>query len=169
MARAWEAEFTSFYVARAAATRRTAYLLCGNWHEAEDLTQAAFVKLYQSWRRVRAETPNGYLRRIVLNEFLTRRRRVRREDPLSEVPDRAGPPGGDVEDRLSLLAALRGLPAQQRAVVVLRYWEGLSITQTAALLGIGEGTVKSQASRGVGALRTAAAHLGPDHIVTDGS
>jgi RNA polymerase sigma-70 factor (sigma-E family) len=152
MARAWQGEFTAFYEQRAAALRRTAYLLCGNWHDAEDLTQAALLKLYRAWPRVNAESPDGYARRILVNQFLSSRRR-RREQVMADLPDEAAPPGGSAEDRIALLAALRSLTAQQRAVVVLRYWEGLSIEQTARLLGMAEGSVKSQAARGIAALR----------------
>lgn len=152
MARAWHGEFSAFYAQRAAALRRTAYLLSGNWHDAEDLTQAALLKLYRVWPRVQADSRDGYARRILVNQFLSSRRR-RREDVLADLPDEAAPPDGCAEDRIALLNALRSLSGQQRAVVVLRYWEGLSIEQTARLLGMAEGSVKSQAARGIAALR----------------
>ena len=144
--------FAAFYAARYRALRRTAYLLCGDWHEAEDLTQAAFVRLYLAWGRIRVDGAHAYARRVLLNEFLGRRRR-NREYPVEALPDGPGPVGGSPDDRVDLSAALRAVPHQQRAVVVLRYWEGLSVEQTAALLRIGPGTVKSQASRGLAALR----------------
>jgi RNA polymerase sigma-70 factor (sigma-E family) len=144
--------FAAYYAARYRALRRTAYLLCGDWHEAEDLTQAAFVRLYLAWGRVRADGAHAYARRVLLNEFLGRRRRTR-ERPVETVPDRPGPAAGSPDDRVDLSAALRAVPAQQRAVVVLRYWEGLSVEQTAALLRMAPGSVKSQASRGLAALR----------------
>ena len=149
--------FAAYYAARYRALRRTAYLLCGDWHEAEDLTQAAFVRLYLAWGRVRADGAHAYARRVLLNEFLGGRRRTR-EQPVEAVPDRPGPAAGSPDDRLDLSAALRAVPAQQRAVVVLRYWEGLSVEQTAALLRVAPGTVKSQASRGLAALRTHVLH-----------
>ena len=77
---------------------------------------------------------------------------------MEALPDRPGPAAGSPDDRLDLSAALRAVPPQQRAVVVLRYWEGLSVQQTAALLGIAPGTVKSQAARGLAALRTHVLH-----------
>lgn len=144
--------FAAYYAARYRALRRTAYLLCGDWYEAEDLTQAAFVRLYLAWSRVRANGAHAYARRVLLNEFLGRRRRGR-ELPVEAVPDRPGPAAGSPDDRVDLSAALRAVPPQQRAVVVLRYWEGLSVEQTAALLRVAPGTVKSQASRGLAALR----------------
>lgn len=149
--------FAAYYAARYRALRRTAYLLCGDWHEAEDLTQAAFVRLYLAWGRVRAGGAHAYARRVLLNEFLSERRRTR-EQPVEALPDRPGPAAGSPDDRLDLSAALRAVPPQQRAVVVLRYWEGLSVQQTAALLGIAPGTVKSQAARGLAALRTHVLH-----------
>jgi RNA polymerase sigma-70 factor (sigma-E family) len=144
--------FAAYYAARYRALRRTAYLLCGDWDEAEDLTQAAFVRLYLAWGRIRADGAHAYARRVLLNEFLGRRRRTR-ERPVETVPDRPEPAGGSPDDRVDLAAALRAVPAQQRAVVVLRYWEGLSVEQTATLLRVAPGTVKSQASRGLAALR----------------
>jgi RNA polymerase sigma-70 factor (sigma-E family) len=143
--------FVAYYTARYRALRRTAYLLCGDWHEAEDLTQAVFVRLYLAWGRVRADGAHAYARRVLLNEFLGRRRR--REQPVDALPDQPDPAGGSPDDRLVLSAALRAVPARQRAVVVLRYWEGLSVDQTAALLGVTPGTVKSQSARGLAALR----------------
>ena len=144
--------FVAYYTARYRSLRRTAYLLCGDWHEAEDLTQAAFVRLYLAWGRVRTDGAHAYARRVLLNEFLGRRRRGR-EHPVDAVPDRPDPAGGSPDDRLDLSAALRTIPARQRAVLVLRYWEGLSVGQTASLLGISSGTVKSQSARGLEALR----------------
>src|SRR5215212_9827556 len=142
--------FAAYYRARYRPLRRTAYLLCGNWHEAEELTQAAFVRLYLAWGRVRADGAHAYARRVLLNEYLGRQR-GRRELLVDAVPDRPGPAAGSPDDRVDLAAALRAVPSQQRAVVVLRYWEGLSIEQTAALLRVAPGTVKSQASRGLAA------------------
>ena len=149
--------FAACYAARYRALRRTAYLLCGDWHEAEDLTQAAFVRLYLAWGRVRADGAHAYARRVLVNEFLGRRRR-RREEPVDPLPDRPVQTAGSPEDRVDLSAALRAVPVQQRAVVVLRYWEGLSVEQTAALLRVAPGTVKSQAARGLAALRE---HVAP--------
>jgi len=148
--------FAAYYAARYRTLRRTAYLLCGDWHEAEELTQAAFVRLYLAWGRVRPDGAHAYARRVLVNEHLGRLRR-RRELPVDAVPDRPGPAAGSPDDRVDLAAALRAVPPQQRAVVVLRYCEGLSVEQTAALLGVAPGTVKSQAARGLAALR--------DHVV----
>jgi hypothetical protein len=99
--------FAAYYAARYRALRRTAYFLCGDWHEADDLTQAAFVRLYLAWGRVRADGAHAYARRVLVNEFLGRRRR-RREEPVDPLPDRPVPTAGSPEDRVDLSAAVRG-------------------------------------------------------------
>ncbi|MDX6228124.1 MAG: hypothetical protein QOI76_1514 [Frankiales bacterium] len=148
------AEFEAFVSARAAALRRTAYLLCGDWHQAEDIVQIGLTKLYLAWRRVeKRDGVDAYARQIVVRCALDERRRGwRRESPTDAVPERAAAPAG-TEDRESLLAALATVPQQQRAVLVLRYWEDVSIAETARILGISEGAVKSAASRGLDNLR----------------
>jgi RNA polymerase sigma-70 factor (sigma-E family) len=150
----WEREYAEYVVARGRSLRRTAYLICGDWHRADDLVQQAFIKLYLAWRRIgKREALDAYVRRTLVNTFLDERRRPwRRERVTAEPPDR--PAGRDLADeRIVLLRALTTLPPTQRAAVVLRYWEDLSIAETAAVLGVREGTVKSSASRGLAALR----------------
>jgi RNA polymerase sigma-70 factor (sigma-E family) len=154
-----DAAFTEYFAARSEAMRGTAYLLCGDWHRAEDLVQTTFTKLYLVWDRVsRHEVLDGYVRQTLFRTFLDERRRSwwRRErltETPVERPDPAGMPAGAPEDRLVLLRALAGVPPRQRAVLVLRYWEDLSVDETAALLDCSAGTVKSQAARGLQALR----------------
>ncbi|WP_069849125.1 SigE family RNA polymerase sigma factor [Actinoalloteichus hymeniacidonis] len=136
--------------------RFTARLLCGDWHRAEDLTQAAFLKVYLAWSRVdQTDQLSRYLRQVVVRTFLSERRRLwrRREWLTDAVPERAdhGRPG---TDRLVLLAALAKLPARQRAVLVLRYWHDLGVKETATVLGCSPGTVKSQSSKGLASLRS---------------
>lgn len=158
MAAAWEADFVAFYRARGAALQRTAYLLCGNRSSAEDLLQAAFVKLYRVWPRLRDETAEAYARQVLVRTYLAERRlRRSHEVPTSTVPDRAGP-DPDNASRLDVQRALAALPVKQRAVIVLRYWLDLSVTETATLLGISEGTVKSHTARALTALRGLADH-----------
>jgi RNA polymerase sigma-70 factor (sigma-E family) len=153
----WEREFAAYVEGRSGALRGTAYLLCGNWHSAEDLTQTALTKLYLAWRRIdRVGSVDAYARQILVRCFLDEGRRPwRRERSSAEPPDEAAP-GNDpaaVDERLVLEAALAGLPRVQRAVLVLRYWCDLDIRTTAAALGVSEGTVKSASARGLAALR----------------
>jgi RNA polymerase sigma-70 factor (sigma-E family) len=151
-----DSAFTEYFAARSDAMRRTAYLLCGDWHRAEDLVQAAFTKLYLAWGRVsRHESLDAYVRQMVIRTFLDERRRAFwRRERMTDVPDEIPAADRPAEDRLVLLRALAGVPRRQRAVLVLRYWEDLSIEETAALLNCSAGTVKSQAARGLATLRT---------------
>jgi RNA polymerase sigma-70 factor (sigma-E family) len=155
----WEGDFAAYVDGRGAALRGTAYLLCGNWHSAEDLTQNTLTKLYLAWRRIdRTGSVDAYARTVLLRAFLDERRRPwRRERSSSDLPDSAAPGNAVrcVDERLALEAALRRLPRNQRAVLVLRYWCDLDVRDTAAALGISEGTVKSASARGLAALRAA--------------
>jgi len=152
--------FAEYFAARSEAMRGTAYLLCGDWHRAEDLVQTAFTKLYLAWDRVsRHEVLDGYARRTLVRTFLDERRRgwFRRERVAAAPPENGWQPTDGAEDRLVLLDALSAVPPRQRAVLVLRYWEDLSVEETAGLLRCSTGTVKSQAARGLQALRLALA------------
>lgn len=155
MRRQWERDFVEYVNARALPLRRTAYLLSGDWHAAEDLVQQTFTKLYLAWRRIdRGGSIDAYARRTLMRTFLDSRRRFwTREHPHAEVPDHSAPME-QTDERIVLWRALDRLPANQRAVIVLRYWEDLSVAETAAALNLSEGTVKSSASRGLAALRT---------------
>lgn len=156
----WDAEFTDHFTRSARSMRFTAYLLCGNWSEAEDVVQAAFLKLYLAGPRVaRREGLDAYLRRIVVRTFITERRRVRwRRERLVEEPPELPEAGPSSEVRIVLWQALGSVPPRQRAVLVLRYWHDLTLEGTAAVLGCSVGTVKSQGNRGLAALRR---RLGP--------
>jgi len=155
MDRSYEAEFAELVAAKGAALRRTAYLMCGDWHLAEDLVQGVFVKIHLHWRRIRRqESFDAYLRATLFHAYLdTRRAKWRRETPAEYLPDLPAPGTEPSDDRDVLVAALRRIPPRQRAVLVLRYWEDLSVEETAGLLGCAAGTVKSQASKGLAALR----------------
>lgn len=147
-----EDDFRELYVARAAALRRTAFLLCGDWHQAEDLVQVSFAKLYAAWRRV--DRPEPYLRQVLVRSWIDETRRPhRRERPSADLPDGPTSPGSSFEDRQLLKAALLRVPPRQRACLVLRFFDDLSVADTARALGINENTVKSQTSRGLDALR----------------
>ncbi|MEV6441748.1 SigE family RNA polymerase sigma factor [Amycolatopsis sp. NPDC051716] len=146
-------DFSEYFAARVQRFRRVAFALCGDWHAAEDLVQAMFVQLYRRWRRIRPGTVDAYARRVLLNLFLAGRRDSGREYVTSSVPERESPSGRDTSLRLDVERALAGLTPRQRAMVVLRFLEDLPVSEVATLLGIADGTVKSQTARGVEALR----------------
>jgi RNA polymerase sigma-70 factor (sigma-E family) len=149
-------EYLDFVGSRAASLHRTAYLLCGDWHLANDLVQETLVQTYRHWRRIqRADNQNAYVRRVLVNEFNRHWRRysglpVRADTDrfVAAVPDVSE----EVVNRADLLRALLTLPVRQRATVVLRYLEGMSERETAAVMGCSEGTVKSQTSRALNTL-----------------
>lgn len=149
-------EFAAYVNARRGHLRRTAYLICGDWHAADDLVQTALIKLYVAWPRIHTQgAEDAYTRQIIVRANLDEKRRPwRREHPGLEGFDAAAPDGVSVEDRDALLAGLRQLPSRQRATIVLRYWCGLSVDETAHDLGCSSGTVKSQTARALSQLRT---------------
>ena len=159
-------EFREFAVASQGHLRRSAYLLCGDWHFAEDLVQMAYDRIYRHWNRVRAaDNPGAYARQVVYRCYLDSRRKHLEAVPMEHLPERAST--ADPSDtRLAVMDALRELPPRTRAVVVLRYWEDMSVDQTAAVLDISPGSVKSMSSRGLGLLRTRLADLGGDARTT---
>lgn len=161
-----EREFTEYVAGRSAALGRTAHLLCGDWHRAEDLVQSVLIRLYAVWPRLRDRGAlDAYVRRMLVRAYLNERRRPwRREDVHAEPPEvESVSDYGTVENRMVLIEALAALPPRQRAVVVLRYWDDYSLEETAASLGCAVGTVKSQAARGLATLR---AHLNRQRITT---
>ncbi|KAB1146935.1 SigE family RNA polymerase sigma factor [Micromonospora sp. AMSO12t] len=155
-----EDEYRQFVEARLEHLRRTAYLLCRDWHTADDLVSITLGKLYRAWTRVRAaENVDAYVRQVLTRAWLDERRRPwRRERSTDEVPDDAAPDTEpDLADRELLLDLLGKLPERRRAVLVLRYYCDLSVEETAQILGITTGTVKSQAARALESLRLLAA------------
>lgn len=146
--------FEEFVLSGSAGLHRTAVLLTRDAHAAHDLLQEALLKAWRSWHRVTGR-PEAYVRTILLRQFLTdRRRRWHGELPTEHLPERAGSGGGpDPEIRLTLAEAVRALPPQQRAVVVLRYFHDLTEADTARTLGLALGTVKSHHARALAALR----------------
>ncbi len=147
-------EFAEFAEAVSPRLRRTAFLLCGDWHAAEDLVQSALANVFVSWRKIRQQdAAHAYATRTLMNCYLGDRRRRRPDEVLSyQVPEQAVVVP-EPETRLVVLAALAALPPKARAVVVLRYWTDLSVDDVAAVLGCSPGTVKSQSARGLGKLR----------------
>jgi len=150
-------DFRSYVAARSPALLRTAYHLTGNRADAEDLLQAALAKTYLAWDRIRErEAVDGYVRRVLVTTQTSwwRRRKVD-EYPTGQLPE--GPPGrdgtADLDLHDALWTALSGLPKRQRAMLVLRYYEDLSEAQTAQIMGVSVGTVKSTTSRALLKLR----------------
>lgn len=164
-----EAQFAVYVTARRDRVRRTAYLVCGDWHKADDLTQIAFVKLYGAWERIRDYAAlDAYVRSCLMRAAIDESRRPwRREQSTDEVPDGpAAGTAGDADDLADLVAdrdlvrtALRRVPRGQRAMVVLRFYEGLSVSDVARAMDCSEGNVKSQTARGLAALRSALTEL----------
>lgn len=160
--RSVEEDFTAFVAERAHALLKAAYALTGDQDAAQDLVQGAFAKAFLRWRRITGE-PEAYVRRIIYHDFVSiwRSRRRRMELIVPAPPERSGAGGleHDTAVRLMLREALLALPPRQRAVIILRYFEDLSIEETAAILSCREGTVASQASRALAKLREAVPDL----------
>jgi len=158
--------FEDFVAASSGRLFTLALLVCGHHRaEAEDLLQGVLERAYRRWGRIcRGGDPERYVKAMLVNASVDRWRRLRRRPEVSPGPGAAGPAVPDqaaaVADRDVLVRALAKLPPRQRAVIVLRYLEDLSETQTSAVLGCSEGTVKSQASRALARLRELTA--GPD-------
>ena len=152
--RSAEEEFVEFADAASLQLRRTAFLLCGDWHTAEDLAQTTLAKMFVSWRKVkRRGAEHSYANRILVNIYLDGKRLKRSGEILTDrFPDIATEPQA-LETRLVVLAALATLPPRARAVVVLRYWEDLSVEQVADVLGCSPGNVKSHTARALEKLR----------------
>lgn len=148
--------FDAYAAARMGHLRATAYLLCGDWYRAEDLAQDALGRLFVHWRRAsRADNLDAYARRTLVNAYLADRRRSWRRDVPTDVVPEPMAPAVESGDREDVRAALANLSPSQRAIVVLRFWEDLSVEQTAQVLGCSTGNVKSQSSRGLARLREA--------------
>jgi RNA polymerase sigma-70 factor (sigma-E family) len=148
--------FREFVLARGPALSRTAYLLTGDHAAAEELVQSALVKTATHWRRVTsAGNPEAYVRRVMANERIGWWRRFgRREVPVADVPEGLGVDQSEASaGRIDLATALAQLPARQRAVIVLRFYEDMSEADAAATLGCSVGTVKSQTSAALAKLR----------------
>lgn len=151
-----EQQFREFFHARFDALRALAYLTCGDWQAAEDAVSRSMAKLYVRWHKV--DSPAGYAQRMVVRAAIDEGRRPWRRETAAggNLPDQVvADPTGNTDERLRLREALLQVPPRQRAVLVLRYYEGLSVEETAATLRLATGTVKSQSARGLDALRRA--------------
>jgi len=149
------AHFDEFVVARSQRLLGTAYLLTRDWASAEDLLQEAMTKAWFAWPRL-SENPEAYVKKIIATTYVSAWRRLwRRERPLADLPEPA--PRADAmssaDERDVVWRAIGRLPARQRAVIVLRYYEDLSEADTATALGCSIGTVKSQAVKALAKLR----------------
>jgi RNA polymerase sigma-70 factor (sigma-E family) len=158
MARDHDEEFVAFADSALPRLTRTAYLLCGDWHRAEDTAQEALVKLYLAWPKVdRREGVMAYARRTLVRLLIDHSRRPWRREIAQADTLQVATPGVDasrqVNDRMILVWALQQVSARRRACLVLRYFNDCSVSETARLLGCTEGTVKSQTSRGLDELR----------------
>lgn len=157
-------EFTAFVESAGTRLRRTAYLMCRDWHLAQDLTQHTLTKMYAAWSRIRSGTNlEAYSRRVLMNAvFDQQKRRSGSEIVLAELPDRpAGTPSGGPELRVTLVDALARLPVQDRAILVLRHAEDHSVETVAAILGVSVSVVKMRNARALARLRTL---LGADFL-----
>jgi RNA polymerase sigma-70 factor (sigma-E family) len=157
--RSEENTYREYVLARMETMRRTAYLLCRDWHTADDLVSITIGKLYRHWPRIGgAPGIDAYVRKALLRTWLDEKRRPwRREEPTEELPELPSVEELAVVGRAELLDLLDGLPPKRRAAVVLRLYCDLSVEETAEILDCSVGTVKSQTARGLDTLRTRAA------------
>jgi RNA polymerase sigma-70 factor (sigma-E family) len=157
-------QFTDYVTSSRGQLRRTAYLLCGDWHLAEDLVQTTLAKLYVAWPRLHQDsTPDAFARRVLVRAHIDETRRPwNRRRARQEPAERTAREGLPVEERDALMQALADLPSGQRQAVVLRHWLGLTVEETARDLGCSAGTVKSQTARAVAKLREALIDASPD-------
>lgn len=157
MSRRDEADFRAYVSGRQGALRRAAFLMCGDWHAADDLVQTTLTKLYVAWGRVQHDRgPDAYAHRILANAVIDERRRPwRREVSVDEVFDREDLTSSTLnsDQYLDLTRALAQLSPRQRVTVVLRFWVDASVDETALALGCSPGTVKSQTARALTNLR----------------
>lgn len=172
MARRDAGEFNSFVLGSQPGLRRTAYLMCGDWQLASDHVQEALIRVYRHWPRLRGEAEaRSYARKAVVSVVIdAKRRRSSSEVPVHDVRDAPGA-ADEAErsaDRDLLTRCLAQVPARQRACLVLRYYDDLSVSEVAGVLGVSEGTVKSQTARGLETLQAAFARETDDELIVSG-
>ncbi|MER7563137.1 SigE family RNA polymerase sigma factor [Streptomyces sp. NPDC097941] len=163
-----ERQFREFVAARSRSLLHTAYLLTGDWEQGRDLLQTALAATARRWSKLRdREQPEIYVRRALYHAQVDRFRLLSwgRETVTDTVPDGPSAQGTDwaetVVQRQDIMAALRRLPKRQRAVVVLRYFEDRPDAEIATILGVAQGTVRSQTHKALASLRAALAEAGP--------
>ena len=150
-----DAAFTEFASVATPRLFRSAVLMCGDYHLAEDLVQTTLAKLYVAWPSVaRAQSADAYARGALTKTFLSHKR-VRRnaEQPRLDLGDAATPGSTEVSTRIELFDALARLDPLDRAIVVLRYWNDRSVEETATAVGLSSGAVRTRASRALSRLR----------------
>jgi RNA polymerase sigma-70 factor (sigma-E family) len=163
-----EREFREFVAARSRALLHTAYLLTGDWEQGRDLVQTALASTARRWSRLRdRQQPEIYVRRAIYHAQVDRFRLLSwgRETVTDTLPDQQSAQGtawaDSVVQRQDIMAALRRLPRRQRAVIVLRYFEDRPDSEIAAILGVAQGTVRSQTHKALASLRTTLAEAEP--------
>lgn len=157
-------DFVAVVGARTTAWRRVAFLICGDWAAAEDVVQAALLKLAQSWHRIEPAGLEAYARKVISRVAIDESRKPHhRAERLIEPPDQSSP-DRPAEDILDVRAALNLLSARQRAVLVFRFYDDLTIAETAKALGLTQSTVKSYTARGLDALRCSLNKAGLDVV-----
>ncbi|MFG1916091.1 SigE family RNA polymerase sigma factor [Micromonospora sp. NPDC048898] len=150
-----DAEYTECVRVGLAQWRRTAYLMCGDWHQGDDIVQRVLTELYRNWPRARrADSLNALVRTMLMRRLIDERRRGWARVLITDLlPERPAPTAPDATVRLDLVTALRQVAPRQRAVLVLRFFQDLSVEETAQALGCAPGTVKSQTAKGLATLR----------------
>ncbi|MFV2021815.1 SigE family RNA polymerase sigma factor [Micromonospora sp. LOL_023] len=149
-------DFVAFAAVAAPRLRRTAYLMCRDWHLAQDFTQTALVRMYTSWKRItQVDNVEAYSRKVLLRVVLDHRRRFSAKELVVAGPLRDGDPTrpGQADLRVTMIDALGCLPPRDRAIVVLRYWEDQSVETVAETLGVSVSVVKTQTRRSLARLR----------------
>lgn len=147
-------DFVEYARTAAPQLRRTAYLLCRDWELAQDLTQTTLAQMFVHWRRIiRQDNPHAYARQVLSRAFLDHRRLRRSHEVATAEFDDAATGTDDADLRLTLVDALARIAPRDRAIVVMRYWEDLSVETVAEILGIPAGTVKAQSARTLARLR----------------
>lgn len=149
-------DFAAFVAAATPRLRRTAYLMCRDWHLAQDLTQLTLARMYAVWPRIRRTADlTAYSRRVLMNAVLDqRKRRSGTEIVLADLPERPDPGAGPAPElHVTLLRALATLPVRDQAIVVLRHWEDHSVDTVAEILGITPSVVKMHTMRALSRLR----------------